>query len=223
MPPDPLPAPAPPADAPPPVWPGRTDAGEIEVLAETVVWENPVVRVCDDAVRFPPHGAGGPVEGRHFRLAMAPGLPDGVVVAAVDEADGRLLLVRQFRHPVRRWMTECPRGGREAGETPEQAAARELREETGAEATAFLPLGRVAADSGQLAAVLWLVAARVRRAGPRHPEAREAIDRVVPMTYGALRAACERGELFDGLTMAVVLRLAPYARGDALALPWPDA
>jgi ADP-ribose pyrophosphatase len=209
------------ADVPPPVWPGRSADGEVEVLDSSLVWANATVRLFEDRVRYPPHD-GAAAEGRNFRLVPAEGQEEGVAVAPVD-GQGRLLLVRQFRHPVRRWMLECPRGGRDAGETPEQAAARELREEVGAETTAFVPLGRVAPDSGQLGTVVWLLAARARRDGPRHPEATEAIDRVVPMPYAALRAACERGEILDGLTLALVLRLAPYARGEALALPWPDA
>lgn len=188
-----------PTDVPPPSWPGRLDAGEIEVVEETVAWEHPVARLLAAHVRYPARGDDAePVEHDTFRLTPGADQEEGVVVAAVDEEDGRLLLVRQFRHPVRRWMTGCPRGGRERGETPEQAAAREAREETGAEATAFVPLGRVAPDSGQLSTVTWLVAARVRRAGAPHREATEAIDRTVRMPYGALRAACERGEVFEG-------------------------
>lgn len=215
----PPPAPLQLTDVPPPAWPGRIDRGEVEVLGETVAWEDKALRVYDSRVRYPARDGGAPVDAHHSRIAPAEGKGEGVVVAPVDE-HGRVLLVRQFRHPVRRWMTECPRGGLEPGETPEQAAARELREETGAEATAFVPLGRVAPDSGQQSQLLWLVAAHVHRGGPAHPEPTEAIDRVVPMTYAALRAACERGEIFDGFTLAAVLRLAPYARGDALALPW---
>ncbi|HEY8171948.1 MAG TPA: NUDIX hydrolase [Dehalococcoidia bacterium] len=54
-----------------------------------------------------------------------------VVLVPVD-VDGRLLLVRQYRHPVRAWLLELPAGGvDERDETPEAAAQRELREETG--------------------------------------------------------------------------------------------
>jgi ADP-ribose pyrophosphatase len=205
-----------------PVWPGRSADGEIEVLEEVLVWHNPIARLFEDRVRYPAHDGGDETEARNFRLVPAQDQEEGVVIAPIDE-HGRLLLVRQFRHPVRRWMIECPRGARERGESPEEAAARELREETGADATAFLPLGRLAPDSGQLGSVVWLLAARVRRAGPREPEDTEAIDRVVPMAYAALRSACERGEILDAFTLAVVLRLAPYAGGDALALPWSTA
>ena len=54
-----------------------------------------------------------------------------VVLVPVD-ADGRLLMVRQYRHPVGRWLLELPAGGvDERDASPEDAALRELREETG--------------------------------------------------------------------------------------------
>jgi 8-oxo-dGTP pyrophosphatase MutT (NUDIX family) len=45
--------------------------------------------------------------------------------------------------PAGKRVTGLPKGGMEAGETPEQVAAREVREETGIEATVLEPLGDV--------------------------------------------------------------------------------
>jgi ADP-ribose pyrophosphatase len=56
--------------------------------------------------------------------------PDTVAVLAVDDR-GNALLVRQFRYAVGRETLEIPAGTIDAGETPAQAALRELREETG--------------------------------------------------------------------------------------------
>jgi ADP-ribose pyrophosphatase len=57
----------------------------------------------------------------------------GVAVVIVPvQHDGRLLLVRQYRHPARAWLLELPAGGVDARDaSPEAAALRELREETG--------------------------------------------------------------------------------------------
>jgi ADP-ribose pyrophosphatase len=54
-----------------------------------------------------------------------------VALVAVD-AEGHLLLVRQYRHPAGRWLLEIPAGGiDEHDASPEAAAQRELQEETG--------------------------------------------------------------------------------------------
>jgi len=54
----------------------------------------------------------------------------GVVLVAFD-SEGRLLMVRQYRHPTGRVLLELPAGTIDPDETPEACAARELQEETG--------------------------------------------------------------------------------------------
>lgn len=53
------------------------------------------------------------------------------VAVIVRPQPDQLLLVRQYRHPLRRRNWEIVAGGMDAGESPEDAAVRELREETG--------------------------------------------------------------------------------------------
>lgn len=61
-------------------------------------------------------------------------------VAALVVEDGDVLLARQYRHPVGRWIYDLPAGSGKENETPMQAARRELEEE----------LGLVANDLSQL-------------------------------------------------------------------------
>jgi ADP-ribose pyrophosphatase len=61
---------------------------------------------------------------------------DFVVIVAVTHQN-RILLVRQYRRPVAAVTLELPAGHVEQGETPEEAARRELLEETGHEADTF--------------------------------------------------------------------------------------
>lgn len=56
--------------------------------------------------------------------------PPSVMVVAVTE-DGNLVMVRQYRHNLKRDTWELPAGAVSDGETPEAAAGRELEEETG--------------------------------------------------------------------------------------------
>ena len=55
--------------------------------------------------------------------------PGGAAVLAAR--DGFVYLVRQYRHPYRRYILEVPAGKVEKGEAPRETALRELAEETG--------------------------------------------------------------------------------------------
>lgn len=68
------------------------------------------------------------------------------VVAPIEDGEGRsfFLMVRQFRHGIERITVEFPAGLIEPGEQPEEAARRELAEETGFQAGKLKLIGRVA-------------------------------------------------------------------------------
>ena len=55
----------------------------------------------------------------------------GSVAMVAQRADGRIALVRQYRHPIRQITLEIPAGTREVDEPAMTCAIRELREETG--------------------------------------------------------------------------------------------
>lgn len=198
------------------VNPGDAERGEAQILHEREVWCNDVARLLVATVRFPAAGKGPPVEKEQFRLDHAVTQDDGVIAVPVLP-DDRILLVRQFRHPVRMWTRELPRGGRNRGERPEETAARELREEVGCEVERVYPLGRVTTDSGQQTGYPYLVAARVAEPGEREPEDTEAIDRLFRYRFTELREACQRGRIVDSFTLAAVLRLEPHFDGDVFA------
>lgn len=69
--------------------------------------------------------------------------PDWVAVVALTD-DDRLVLVRQFRHGLRRVTLELPGGLVDEGMTPEEAARAELRQETGYGDGEWAELGRLA-------------------------------------------------------------------------------
>jgi len=197
------------------VWPGDPARGEVELVEERVVWEDKVGRLYVDRVRVPV-GNGETHERDQFRLGHPDGVSDGVVIAPVA-ADGSLLLVRQFRHAVRMWLLELPRGAGETGEPPEETARREVKEELGCETLEIHPLGRVTNDSGQVVGVPYLFVARVREGGEPEREEGETIDRVVRRRFTELRRACQSGEVIDSFTLTLVLRLDPHFDGDRFA------
>lgn len=56
--------------------------------------------------------------------------PPSVVILPVT-ADGDVILVRQYRHAIGRWLWELPAGSMDPGEEAERAAVRECHEEIG--------------------------------------------------------------------------------------------
>lgn len=67
----------------------------------------------------------------------------GAVVILPIASDGRLVLLEQYRHALKEWIFEFPAGAVEAGEEHKEAAQRELKEETGYEASEMIELGLI--------------------------------------------------------------------------------
>jgi 8-oxo-dGTP pyrophosphatase MutT (NUDIX family) len=98
-------------------------------------------------------------------------LPDYACVVALTE-DERILLVRQYRPAIEMYSLELPSGLIDPGETPAQAAHRELLEETAYQAAEVEVLGPMHVDSGRLSNRMWNCVARgARRVEGRAPEA----------------------------------------------------
>jgi ADP-ribose pyrophosphatase len=70
-----------------------------------------------------------------------------------ETEEGRIIVFRQYRHGSRRMEMVFPGGHLEAGETPLDAARRELLEETGCEASVWTDLGGFTVNANQGGAV----------------------------------------------------------------------
>jgi ADP-ribose pyrophosphatase len=108
--------------------------------------------------------------------------PGAVVVMALDE-DHRVTLVRQYRHPIGRYLLELPAGGLEPDEDPLSAAQRELREEVGLQAREWTALGSFFSSPGFANERLHAFLARGLTAVPSDPDDDEDISVVrYPLT-----------------------------------------
>jgi ADP-ribose pyrophosphatase len=99
----------------------------------------------------------------------------GSVVVLPHLPEGKVVLVRQFRYAARKALWELVAGSLKPGETPAQAARRELLEETGYRAQSFKLLFSFYPSPGFLNERMHLVEARGLKQFEAHPEADERI------------------------------------------------
>lgn len=130
----------------------------------------------------------------------------GVCVAALTERD-EVLFVRQFRYPYGEVVTEIPAGKRDsATEDPLECGKRELREETGAEAEKFVPLGKLYPTPGYCGEIIWMYAAVGLKYGKQCLDEDEFLN-VVKIPLEKAVEMILSGEITDAKTQAAVLKL----------------
>lgn len=119
---------------------------------------------------------------------------DFVVVVALNAQD-QLLLVRQFRAAANRFTLELPAGHIEPGETPEEAARKELCEETGYEAGTFELLARHSPSTARFTNLMWVYFASDIRPAVKPAHTREAGVEAV-FHPGSIRSLLDHPEFF---------------------------
>jgi ADP-ribose pyrophosphatase len=146
--------------------------------------------------------------------------PGAVVVVPILD-DGRLVVERQYRCPLRTVLLEFPAGKKDPGEDAKTCAQRELAEETGYRAAEWARAGithNAAAYSSE-GIELWF--ARGLSEGEHDRDHGEHIE-VLAMTQAELEAQAARGELTDAKTLIGLLWLARWREG-AWTLQWEKA
>lgn len=145
--------------------------------------------------------------------------PGAVVILAIDDED-RVVVLRQYRHPVGLRMIQLPAGKLdEPGEDPLDAAKRELREEAGLAAASWTHLLTTYASPGITSETHALYLARDLTEVPRdfeahHEEADMTLERVA---YADLLDAVLAGSAADGPLAAALLATEVLRARGALA------
>ena len=125
---------------------------------------------------------------------------DCVVILPIDSS-GNILLVRQFRHAVGKDLLELPAGSIDPGETPEAAATRELREETGYKPGNLERLGGFYAAPGYCTEYLHFFRATQLEKSPLTAEDTDEIE-VVPVSPTDVPGLIASGKICDAKTIA---------------------
>lgn len=141
-------------------------------------------------------------DGREIRRDII--VHPGAVVILPLTADGQVCLLRNFRFVVGQTLWEVPAGTLEPNEPPDQAAGRELAEETGYTAGRWRKLGVFYPSPGVLTEAMHLYVAEDLTPGPARPEADEQLEPVLVPWAEALRMATD-GTIHDLKTVAALL------------------
>lgn len=173
--------------------------GWFETLDSEVRYEGRTARVRIDRVRMPDgHVAEREVVEQYDAVGIVPIMDDGSVV-----------LLRQYRQPFQAYMLEIPAGKLDVeGETIEEAAQRELREETGLRAERFERLGAFRNSAGWTTEVTHLYLASQLVADQDEdfePKAEEADMEIVGLPFDEAVKEARAGSIVDAKTLIGLL------------------
>lgn len=143
-----------------------------------------------DRVRLPD----GSTSGREYIVH-----PGAVMIVPLLD-DGRLVVERQWRHPMARVMVEFPAGKLESGEPPLQCGVRELFEETGYRAAEWARAGVMHNAIAYSTECIEIWFARGLTLGQRQLDTGEFLD-VISASEAELDDLAWRGELTDAKTL----------------------
>lgn len=138
---------------------------EEKTLDSTVEYSGKVITVIKDNIET----ANGHKSFREVILHSG-----GVVIAAMKDEE-TILLVKQYRYPLKAVNLELPAGKLEKGENPDDACKRELEEETGYRAKSWKSLGYINTTPGICTEKLYLYLAKDLEFVGEHPDEGEVI------------------------------------------------
>ena len=172
----------------------KAGEGTAKILSSEMIYEGRVFGLRRDEV----------LEPSGLRATREVVTHPGSVVVLPVLPDGRIVMVRQYRHATRQYLWELVAGRKEPEETPKQGAARELLEETGYRAKRLKVFLDVFPTPGFLEERMYLLLAEGLTAGEAQPEEDEKIE-VRAFRLKELKQMIENGRMRDAKSIAGIL------------------
>jgi ADP-ribose pyrophosphatase len=167
----------------------------LEVGDSETVYTNPWFSVASTEVRVSDRGY------RYYWVEKG----DSSLVVPRTRDNGTWVMINSERptFPGERSL-EFPQGGIDASERPEDAAERELLEETGYRALSLTKLGTLQEAAGFATSRIHLFLAEVEQSVEPSPEPLEIANQVMEMTFPEIRSALDAGRIVDAATVAAL-------------------
>jgi len=175
--------------------------GKAKILKSKMIYQGAVFGVRRDFVQEP--------DGLRATREVITHPGSVVVLPLLD--DGRIVMIRQYRHATRQYLWELVAGRIDEGEKVKQAAARELLEETGYRAKRITEFLDVFPTPGFLEERMHILLAEGLTAGEAQPEEDEKIISR-PYKLKKLKQMMQSGELRDAKSIAGILYYLTFLR-----------
>ncbi len=169
-----------------------------QTLSTKTVYDNPWIKVTESDIINPKGGKGiyGVVSFKNKAIGIVP----------VDEG-GFTYLVGQYRYTLNEYCWEIPEGGGPLNEEPLETAKRELKEETGFEASDWRMIGRIHTSNSVTDEEGFLYLAMGLKSGESEPEETEELAVKKVHMRGAVEMVMQN-KITDALSIAGIMKVA---------------
>jgi ADP-ribose pyrophosphatase len=165
-----------------------------QILKSEIIFQNRLTIVCDELLK---------PDGSKMEYRYLAGRGSASVLAFTEQ--NQVVLTQQYRHPLRRTIFDLPAGGIHEGETPQEAALRELAEETGYIAGTIEKLGHFSPLPGITAHTCHVFLARELQLGAMNLDEHEVVNVVLKDWEDVVKMVLSN-EAIDGSLVYAVLR-----------------